>query len=89
MTDLSNSTQITSEACNTWTGNLPRVIDFQDLGNGYLHVGECNEWTVIICGATITNVALVWPDGTSNFANPTVNTTKCPDANGNHGWPGC
>ena len=92
-----STTQLFSQVCNSWTGGsglTTRTITFTLPNTGTapnFRVMPCYHWTVIVCGANITNVQLHWANGGSarpntNFANPTVNTSPCPDAGSSYHW---
>jgi hypothetical protein len=93
--DITTSTSITNQACNSWGATTTRDIEFNMPSPTGYFVLPCYHWSVLIMGANITNIKIHWkqPNGTNigdaNFANPTVNTSACPQSDGNNGWPGC
>lgn len=91
---------ITPDSCYKWAdaGGSGTDLVFTPPANTSTvtyDVMPCYHWTVVICGSNnIGLIQLHWvtpggSTGTTLFWNPTVNTTKCPDASSNQGWAGC
>jgi len=97
MEDDTLNTTVTNDSCNNWAGVNTRTIEFNTPGtpdNTTYEVCVCTHWSLVICGAYITNVQLFWEDcrnaghnrNVTSFANPTVHTNKCPDDGSDENW---
>ena len=75
--------------CTTW----PYGVDEEDVvctppsgSSPNFKITQCDEWTVLVCGARSVSVTLHWTDGNTNTYGLTPTTLPCPDAGSTHSW---